>query len=106
MDNRLFVLVLQETESDEWTSGHSLSGILWNVFEMHSNPSPSLAEGTERQLASMNLRKKKSTDRYRVGFGFGSSTNRSLRPLEILKLEYSCIISRQVLVGIPRARAE
>ena len=58
MDNRLFVFVLQETESDEWTSGHSLSGILWNVFEMHSNPSPSLAEGTERQLASMNLRKK------------------------------------------------
>ena len=60
MDNRLFVLVLQETESDEQTSGHSLSGIFWDVFEIHSNSGPSLAGKCE--LACMNLRKNRPTD--------------------------------------------
>jgi hypothetical protein len=55
MDNRLFVLVLQEAESDERTSSHSLRSVLWDVFEMHSNSRPSL--GNVSQLASMNLRK-------------------------------------------------
>jgi hypothetical protein len=55
MDNRLFVLVLQEAESDERTSSHSLRSVLWDVFEMHSNSRPSLG-GNVSQLASMNLR--------------------------------------------------
>lgn len=43
MDNRLFVFVLQKTESDEWTTSHSFSSLLWDVFEVDSHSDSNLA---------------------------------------------------------------
>ena len=44
MDNRLFVFVLQKTENDERTSGHSFSSLLWDVFEMDGHSGPNLGQ--------------------------------------------------------------
>ena len=44
MDNRLFVFVLQKTESDERTSRHSFSSVLWHVFEMDSHSDSGLGQ--------------------------------------------------------------
>ena len=50
MDNRFFVLVLQETESNERTPGHSFSSVFWDVLEMDSHSGANLGN---RQLGSM-----------------------------------------------------
>jgi hypothetical protein len=85
------MLVLQQTEGDEWASSTSLSSISGGVLEVNGHSCP----GLMRQRMSVYTRTRTQwTDWYCAPFFLGAFANCSLCSPEILELEYSRIISR------------
>ena len=81
------MLVLEQTEDHEGASGNHLRSILGYILQEHRHASPGLRKGISTTYETLHKTYFNST-RFLC-----SSLYRTLRTLEVLKLEYACVIA-------------
>ena len=101
IEDSLLVLVLEQTEDGKGMAGDYLRRFLGNILQVDRDMSSRL------QAALMICRGNLWRATYlNPTLLFSSPLHCTFRALEILKLENTCVITRQVFVGIPWARSE